>query len=144
MVERTLVLVKPDGIERQLIGEVIHRFERKGLHVAALKMLRFDVELSRKHYAEHLDKDFYPKLEKFITSGPCVAMVLEAPDVIPLVRRMIGATNHLESEAGSIRGDFACSTRLNLVHGSDSPESAVREIPIFFNEDEIFDPPEDN
>jgi len=137
MPERTLVLVKPDGVRRGLIGAIISRFEARGFRVAALKMLQFDRELARKHYAEHVDRSFYPPLEDFITSGPCVAMVLEADDAIDMARNMMGATNHLNAAPGTIRGDWAYSGRENLVHGSDSPESVAREIPLFFAEDEI-------
>jgi nucleoside-diphosphate kinase len=138
MVEKTLVLVKPDGVQRGLTGEIINRFERKGLRLVALKMLRFDRALSRRHYADHVEKDFYPPLEDFIVSGPCVAMIIEGPDAIALVRLMMGATSHLGAQAGTIRGDFSTSNRLNLVHGSDCPESAAREIGIFFKNEEIY------
>ena len=137
MAERTLVLVKPDGVRRRLIGEIIRRFEARGLKIAGLKMLHFDVALARRHYAGHVAKPFYPGLETFITSGPCVALVLEGADVIAMVRSMMGATRHLDAAPGTIRGDFAFSTTENLVHGSDSPASAEREIPLFFREDEL-------
>jgi len=137
MPERTLILVKPDGVHRGLIGAIIGRFEARGLRVAALKMLRFDRELARKHYAEHVEMPFYPPLEDFITSGVCVAMVLEADDAIAMARNMVGATNHLNAAPGTIRGDWAYSGRENLVHASDSLESAAREIPLFFAEEEI-------
>ena len=114
------------------------RFEARGLRLAALKMLRFDRALAQSHYTEHVDKPFYPPLEDFITSGPCVAMVLEADDAIAMARAMMGATNHLNAAPGTIRGDWAYSGRENLVHGLDSPESAAREIPLFFTEEEIF------
>jgi nucleoside-diphosphate kinase len=135
--ERTLVLLKPDAVERRLVGEIVGRFERKGLRVAAMKMLRFDQALARRHYAEHVGKPFYPGLEAFITSGPVVALVLEADDVIVAVRALMGATRFPEALPGTIRGDLAFATTTNLVHGSDSVESAAREIPIFFADGEI-------
>jgi len=138
MAERTLVLVKPDGVRRHLIGEIVRRFEVRGLKIAGLKMLRFDTALARRHYAEHVERPYFPPLEAFITSGPCVAMVIEGPDAITLVRTMMGTTSHLDAAPGTIRGDFALSTRENLVHGSDSPASAEREIPLFFREDELY------
>ena len=134
---RTLVLVKPDGVRRGLMGEIVRRFESKGLRIAAAKLLRFDQELARRHYKDHVGKDFYPDLEAFITSGSSLALVVEGDDVVRVVRQMMGATNHLEAAPGTIRADFATSTRENLVHGSDSPESAEHEIPLFFAEDEI-------
>jgi nucleoside-diphosphate kinase len=139
MEQRTLVLIKPDAVQRRLTGDLIERFEKKGLRVIGMKMLRFTPELARRHYAEHVGKSFYPRLEAFICSGPCVALVLESEEVITLVRRMMGATDRLEAQPGTIRGDYAYgSTEQNLVHGSDSPESAQREIPIFFAEQELF------
>lgn len=135
--ERTLIFVKPDGIKRGLIGEVISRFERRGLKVIALKMLRFTPELARKHYEEHVDKPFYPALEEFILSGPVVAMVLEGNDVVEMTRTMMGKTRHIDAAPGTIRGDYAFSTTQNLVHGSDSPERARIEIANFFAEDEL-------
>lgn len=138
MIQKTLVLIKPDGVSRALVGEVIRRFENRGLRIAGMRMLKFDKDLARRHYVEHKDKDFYPPLEEFIISGPCVALVLEGQDAIPVVRNMMGPTNHLEAPGGTIRGDFALGTRRNLVHGSDSPESAEREIPLFFEPDQIY------
>ncbi len=135
--ERTLILVKPDGVQRKLVGEIIARFERKGLRVAALKMMRVTPDLSDRHYAEHLTKGFYPDLKKFITSGPIAAMVIEGDSAIALSRKLMGATKFTEAEPGTIRGDFAFSMTENLVHGSDSPVSAGREIPIFFSDSEI-------
>jgi len=137
MLERTLILLKPDAAERRLMGEIIRRFEVKGLRIAAMKMIRFDEALVERHYAEHIEKPFYPALKQFIMSGPCVAMVIEGQDVIAVTRRMMGATIFTEAEPGSIRGDFAFSITENLVHGSDSPERAAIEIPLFFTEDEI-------
>ena len=137
MPEQTLVLVKPDAVERKLAGEIIRRFETKGLRIAGVKMLRFDADLARRHYADHVDKDFYPKVEDFITSGPCIALVLEGNDAIDLVRKMMGATSPLDAAPGTVRGEFATDTTRNLVHGSDSPASAEREIPLFFADGEL-------
>jgi len=132
--ERTLILVKPDAFERSLTGEVIARFERKGLRIAALKLMHVDRELAERHYAEHSGKPFFPELVEFITRSPLVAMVLEGEGAIDAARQVIGATNPLEAVPGSIRGDFATEITFNLVHGSDSPNSAGREIDIFFPE----------
>jgi nucleoside-diphosphate kinase len=130
--ERTLVLAKPDAYSRRLSGEILVRFERKGLVPVALRVLTMTRELAERHYAEHLDKPFFGELVEFITSGPLVAMVLEGPSAIVAARQLIGATNPLEAAPGSIRGDLAIATGENLVHGSDGPESAAREIGIFF------------
>jgi nucleoside-diphosphate kinase len=137
MPQRTLIFVKPDGVRRGLVGEIISRFERKGLRIVAMKMLRFTPELARRHYEEHVSKPFYPSLEKFVLSGPVVAMVIEGEDVIELTRTMMGKTRHTEAAPGTIRGDFAFSTTENLVHGSDSPERAAIEIANFFTPEEI-------
>jgi nucleoside-diphosphate kinase len=130
--ERTLVLLKPDAVERFLCGEILGRFERKGLRIAQMRMLNITPELAKIHYADHVGKSFYPNLEVYITSSPVVAVVLEGEEVIAVVRRMVGATNGIEAEPGTIRGDLSMSNRTNLVHASDSPESAKREINIFF------------
>jgi nucleoside-diphosphate kinase len=130
--DRTLILVKPDAFARRLTGEIIARFERKGLHLAALRHMTVDEATARRHYAEHETKPFFDGLVAFITSGPIVAMVLEGPNAIEAARQLIGATNGIEAAPGSIRGDFALEVRRNLVHGSDSPESAEREIALFF------------
>jgi nucleoside-diphosphate kinase len=130
--ERTLVLVKPDAVRRALAGEVVRRFERKGLAIVAMDMRQIDGETADRHYAEHVGKDFYPALRDFITSGPLVAMVLEGDQAIGVVRGLVGATDGRAAAAGTIRGDFSLSNRENLVHASDSPESAGREISIFF------------
>lgn len=130
--ERSLVLLKPDCIERRLIGQIISRFESKGLNIVAMKMLRVTPELSKQHYAEHVAKPFYPSLEAFITSAPIVALAVEALDVIRLIRDMLGATNGLKAAPGTIRGDFSSSRQMNLVHASDSPESAARELALYF------------
>jgi nucleoside-diphosphate kinase len=132
--ERTLILVKPDAFERALTGEVIARFERKGLGLVGLKQMQVDRELAERHYHEHSGKPFFPELVEFITRGPLVAMVLEGESAIAAARQVIGATNPLEAMPGSIRGDFAVEITYNLVHGSDSPASAAREIEIFFPE----------
>jgi len=132
--ERTLILVKPDAFARNLTGEIIARFERKGLRLAALKHMTMSRELAAQHYAEHEGKGFYEELVTFITSGPLVAMVLEGEDAVRAARQVIGATNPLEATTGSIRGDFAISVGQNMVHGSDSPESGAREVGLFFPE----------
>jgi nucleoside-diphosphate kinase len=134
MADRTLILVKPDAFERNLTGEVIGRFERKGLQLAALKLMHVDVDLAQAHYDEHKEKPFFGELVDFITRGPLVAMVLEGESAVQAARQVIGATNPLDAAPGSIRGDFATEITFNLVHGSDSAESAAREIGIFFPE----------
>jgi len=130
--ERTLILVKPDAFARGLTGEVIARFERKGLRIVALKHMRVERELAEQHYAEHSEKPFFGELVEFITGGPLVAMVLEGHEAIRAARQVIGATNPLEAAPGSIRGDYALEVQTNLVHGSDGPESSAREIGLFF------------
>ena len=132
--DRTLILVKPDAFARNLTGEIIARFERKGLRIAALRLMTVDGELAEQHYAEHEGKPFFGELVEFITSGPLVAMVLEGEQAIKAARQVIGATNPLEATTGSIRGDFAIEVGKNMVHGSDSPESGTREAGIFFPE----------
>jgi nucleoside-diphosphate kinase len=132
MSERTLVLIKPDGVRRGLVGEVIARIERKGLTVSALQMRTLDEQTAREHYAEHTDKPFFGELVAFITSGPLVAMAVEGPDAVPAVRALMGATNPTEAAPGSIRGDYATVITENIVHGSDSPASAERELKLFF------------
>jgi len=135
--ERTFAMVKPDGVQRGLVGEVISRFEKKGIKISAFKLMQITPELAEKHYAEHKERPFFADLVSFITSGPIAAMVLEGENVIPMVRTMMGATNPKDSAPGTIRGDFAMTIAKNIIHGSDSPESAVREIGIFFKEEEI-------
>ena len=130
--ERTLILVKPDAFARNLTGEIIARFERKGLTLVALKQMAIERELAERHYAEHEGKPFFPELAAFITSGPLVAMVLEGEQAVTAARQVIGATNPLEAAPGSIRGDYAIEVGQNMVHGSDSPESAAREVALFF------------
>lgn len=135
MSERTLVLVKPDGVARGLTGEVLGRIERKGLRIVALKMLLAPRDTAEQHYAEHEGKGFYPGLLDFITSGPLVAAVVEGERAVPAFRQLAGGTDPVEKAApGSIRGDLALETQLNLVHGSDSPDSAAREIALWFPE----------
>ena len=129
---RTLILIKPDAFERGLTGELIARFERKGLRIAAVRQITVDEELAHTHYAEHTEKPFFGELVEFITSGPLVAAVLEGPGAVAAARQLIGATNPLEAAPGSIRGDFAVEVTFNLVHGSDSDESAAREIALWF------------
>lgn len=134
MSERTLILVKPDAFARNLTGEIIARFERKGLKLHALKLQTLSRETAQRHYAEHDGKPFFGELVDFITSGPLVAMVFEGESAVEAARQVIGATNPLQSAPGSIRGDFAIAIGTNMVHGSDSVESATREIGIFFPE----------
>jgi nucleoside-diphosphate kinase len=133
-VDRTLILVKPDAVGRGLTGEVIARFERKGLRIVALKRMQLERELAERHYAEHREKPVFADLVDFITGGPLVAKVLEGYEGVSAARQVIGATNPLEAAPGSIRGDFALEVQTNLVHGSDSPQSAAREIGLFFPE----------
>jgi len=133
-VSRTLVLVKPDAFERGLTGEVLMRFERKGLRPVAMKLITVDEELANRHYAEHTDKPFFGELISFITRAPLVALVLEGESAVEAARQVIGATNPLEAAPGSIRGDYAVEVTFNLVHGSDSDESAEREIELWFPE----------
>ena len=136
--EQTLVLVKPDGVMRGLGGEIIRRFEQRGLRIAALKMCRMTREMAEKHYAEHLGKPFFPGLVEFITAAPVIAMVLEGDEAIRAVRTMMGATNPLDALPGTIRGDLALKMANNLIHGSDGTESALQEISAFFTPTEIF------
>ncbi|WP_433828838.1 nucleoside-diphosphate kinase [Actinoplanes sp. CA-015351] len=130
--ERSLVLIKPDAVRRGLLGEILSRFERKGLIIEALELRTMDASLADAHYAEHVDKAFYPPLKDFMTSGPLAAVVLSGDSVIEVVRAMIGATDGRKAAAGTIRGDLALSNRENLVHASDSPESASRELALWF------------
>jgi nucleoside-diphosphate kinase len=132
--ERTLILVKPDAFARGLSGEIIARFERKGLVIAALQQMMVERDLAERHYAEHRDKPFFSDLVEFITGGPLVAMVLEGTSAVAAARQVIGATNPLEAHAGSIRGEYGLEVQTNLVHGSDSSESAEHEIGLFFPE----------
>jgi len=131
-VERSLVLVKPDAVRRGLLGEILARFERKGLAIEALEMRTMDAALADQHYADHVEKAFYPPLKEFMTSGPLAALVLAGDNVIEVVRTMIGVTDGRKAAAGTIRGDYSLSNRENLVHASDSPESAARELALWF------------
>lgn len=132
MSQRTLVLVKPDGVARGLVGEIVTRIERKGFRIVALELRTISAEVARSHYAEHADKPFFGDLVDFITSGPLVAAVIEGPEAIASWRAMMGATNPANAAPGTIRGDLATETQFNVTHGSDSPESAAREIALFF------------
>lgn len=135
--ERTLILLKPDCVQRRLVGTILGRLEQKGLNFIAMKMVAVSKELSREHYREHVEKPFYPSLEQFITNGPVVALVAEGPSAIDVVRGMLGPTSGVEAPAGTIRGDFSLNRQMNLVHGSDSAESAAREIALWFRDDEL-------
>ena len=135
--QRTLVLLKPDCVQRRLMGKIIGRFEDKGLRISAMKMLQVTPELSRQHYAEHVEKPFYPSLESFITSAPVVAMAIDGLEAIQVVRDMLGATSGLKASAGTIRGDYSSSRQMNLVHASDSEESATRELELYFDPSEL-------
>jgi nucleoside-diphosphate kinase len=132
--ERTLVLLKPDAVRRGLVGEALGRFERKGLAIEAMQLRTIDGELADQHYAEHVERDFYPPLREFITSGPLVALVLSGDQAIEVVRNLVGTTDGRKAAPGTIRGDYSLSNRENLVHASDSPESAEREMKLFFPE----------
>lgn len=130
--QQTLVLCKPDAVERGLVGEVIARIEHKQLRIVAMRLLTVDEDLARRHYEEHVEKPFFPELLAFITRGPTVAMVVEGTEAVTVVRTLMGATNPRDADPGTIRGDFAIEVTENLVHGSDAPESAEREIALFF------------
>jgi nucleoside-diphosphate kinase len=136
-VERTLFLIKPDAVERGLVGDIIARLERRGFVLRGLKLVRVSEQQAAEHYVEHVGKPFYPELVEFITSGPVVAMAIEGIGAVATVRSMMGATNPLDSAPGTIRGDFALDLGRNVVHGSDSPESAARETAIFFTDAEL-------
>jgi nucleoside-diphosphate kinase len=135
--ERTFVMVKPDGFRRGLVGEILARFERKGFRIVGLKALRISQELAERHYAEHREKPFFPSLVGFITSGPVVAMVLEGPNAVAEVRKMMGATHPKDALPGTIRGDYATTIDENVIHGSATPEDAQREIALFFRPEEL-------
>ena len=137
--ERTLVIIKPDGVQRGLIGPIIGRLEGRGLRIIGMKMMRMSEELARRHYAIHEGKSFFPRLIQYITYGPVVLMCIEGPRAIEAVRNTMGATNPLQAAAGTIRADFALDIEYNLVHGSDGPETARREIALFFEERELMD-----
>lgn len=139
MQERAFVIIKPDGVQRGLTGEIISRFEKKGLRIVGLKMVHISQDQASRQYACHKGRPFYDSLVKFMTSGPSVAMVLEGHNAITLARRIMGETGPLQSTPGTIRGDFAVDIQFNLVHGSDSPESIAHEMPIYFSPAELFD-----
>ncbi len=135
--EQTLIILKPDAVQRRLIGRIIQRFEDKGLRIAAMKFMRIDRTLAERHYEVHKGKPFYPSLIEYITSGPVLVMVLAGPKVIDVTRRMMGKTFGYEAEPGTIRGDYGISRTLNLIHGSDAPATAATEIPLYFTRDEL-------
>ena len=137
-VERTLVLLKPDCMQRRLAGRILSRFEDKGFNIAAMKLLRVTPDLAKQHYAEHIQKPFYPGLEAFITASPILALVIEGLEAIRVVREMLGPTSGLKAPAGTIRGDYSSSRQMNLVHASDGPDAATREIGLYFSPAEIF------
>lgn len=137
--QRTLILLKPDCVQRRLMGQIITRFEEKGLNFVAMKLLNITPELAKQHYAEHVEKGWYPTLEGFITGGPVLAGVLEGLEAIQVVRDMLGATSGLKAAPGTIRGDFSSSRQMNLVHGSDGEEAAAREIALYFKPEEVVD-----
>jgi nucleoside-diphosphate kinase len=138
-VERTLIIVKPDGVHRGLVGEVLSRFEARGLKIVGLKLMRISRDLAERHYAEHQGKSFYSGLVNFITSGPVVVGAVEGPGAIALVRTMMGATNPANAAPGTIRGDYAVAVSYNVIHGSDGPESAQRELSLYFTPDELLE-----
>lgn len=137
--KRTLVIIKPNALQRELVGEIITRFEKKGLKIVAMKLDVITKEKAQEHYREHQGKDFFDSLVEFITSGPSVIMVLEGENVIEVVRKMCGATDPMKAEPGTIRGDFGMRIRQNIIHASDSESSAMREMGIFFDEKEIIE-----
>lgn len=137
--EQTLIILKPDAVQRRLIGRIIQRFEDKGLRLAAMKFMRISRQLAERHYEVHKGKPFYPSLIEYITSGPVMVMVLAGPKVIEVTRKMMGKTFGYEAEPGTIRGDYGISRTLNLIHGSDGPETAEKEISLYFTKDEIVD-----
>lgn len=137
--ERSLILLKPDCVQRRLIGRIISRFEDKGLNIVGMKLMQITPDLAKQHYAEHVSKPFYPGLESFITASPVVAMVLEGLEAIRVIRDTLGATSGLKAAPGTIRGDFSSSRQMNLVHASDGPEAAAREIALYFTEAELCD-----
>jgi len=138
-IERTLVLLKPDAVQRRLVGEIITRIEKKGMKIVAMKMMQIDRKLAERQYAEHREKAFFNDLIEFIASAPLVAMVVEGPEAVKVIRNMMGATNPRNAQAGTIRGDFGLNLTKNLIHGSDSLETAEREIKLFFKEEEILE-----
>lgn len=139
MIQKSFVMMKPDAVQRRLMGKIMSRFEDKGLQIVAVKLIQIDEELAKTHYGEHAEKPFFPSLVEYITSSPALAMVIEGEEAITTIRKLVGATNPLEADLGTIRGDFGMDTGRNIIHASDSPASAEREIGLFFNEDEICD-----
>ena len=131
--------MKPDAVQRRLMGKILSRFEEKGLQIVAVKLMQIDEELAKTHYGEHAEKPFFPSLVEYITSSPALAMVIEGEEAITTIRKLVGATNPLEADLGTIRGDYGMDTGRNIIHASDSPASAEREIGLFFSEDEICD-----
>lgn len=138
-IERTLILIKPDGVQRGLIGPILTRFETRGLKVVGLKLMKMTEQLASQHYKDHVGKGFYAGLVKFMTSSPLVALCIEGPKAVEVARKMMGKTFCTDAEAGTIRGDFGVSRGMNLIHGSDSPESAKRELGLFFKPEELFE-----
>lgn len=138
-VEKTFIMIKPDGVQRGLIGQVIQRFEQKGLQLIAAKLMHISKELAEQHYGEHKEKPFFGELVDFITSGPVMAMVWQGENAIKVAREMMGKTNPAEAAPGTIRGDFGLQVSMNVIHGSDSPESAEREINLFFKQEELLE-----
>lgn len=139
MIQKSFVMMKPDAVQRRLMGKILSRFEEKGLQIVAVKLMQIDEDLAKTHYGEHADKPFFGSLIEYITSSPSLAMVIEGEEAISTIRKLVGATNPLEADLGTIRGDFAMDIGRNIIHDSDSPDSAEREINLFFNEDEICD-----
>ena len=139
MIQKSFVMMKPDAVSRRLMGKILSRFEEKGLQVIAVKLMQIDEDLAKAHYGEHEGKPFFEDLIAYITSSPSLAMVIKGEEAISTIRKMVGATNPLEADMGTIRGDFAMDTGRNIIHASDAPESAEREISLFFNEKEICD-----
>lgn len=137
--EKTFLMVKPDGVQRNLIGEIVSRFEKKGFQLVAAKLMHISQELAEQHYAEHKERPFFGELVDFITSGPVFAMVWQGENVIATARKMMGATNPQDADVGTIRGDYGIQVGMNIIHGSDSPESAEREINLFFKPEEILE-----
>ena len=139
MIQKSFVMMKPDAVQRRLMGKILSRFEDKGLKIVAVKLIQIDEDLAKTHYGEHAEKPFFPSLVEYITSSPSLAMVIEGEEAITTIRKLVGATNPLEADLGTIRGDYGMDTGRNIIHASDSPTSAEREIGLFFKEDEICD-----
>ena len=139
MIQKSFVMMKPDAVQRRLMGKILSRFEEKGLQIVACKLIHIDEDLAKTHYGEHAEKPFFQSLVDYITSSPSLAMVIQGEEAITTIRKIVGATNPLEADLGTIRGDYGMDTGRNIIHASDAPESAEREISLFFNEDEICD-----